>query len=333
MRQTAPELSTQIEAFRRATSVYVPAGREPRSIVCTVSPDDASARAAMARYVALVENADLPRPSTSRGRRVFVELAPEAAARFLDATARAVRHRLAIVVDGVVVSAPLVMSPISGGRYRFEVSPTFGNRTFTAALADYRRYHFKRPVTFAWRAMHYGYYGKDAENWRDQFSWPLFLGEEQMVRGYSYESFSADECAPPGSNVTGCPVFDRLIGSRLAVFNAELRVPLVGSRDFGLINLPFIPVEMAPFFDAGLMWTSDQAPQLRIADEANATPTTCNARSIANGICAERIPVFSAGVTFRFNVLGYLILETYLAKPFQRPQKDWVWGLQLMPGW
>ncbi|MCC7044945.1 MAG: VCBS repeat-containing protein [Acidobacteria bacterium] len=35
--------------------------------------DDTSARAAMARYVALVENADLPRPSPSRGRRVFVD--------------------------------------------------------------------------------------------------------------------------------------------------------------------------------------------------------------------------------------------------------------------
>jgi putative heme-binding domain-containing protein len=35
--------------------------------------DDASTRAAMARYVALVENPDLPRPSASRGRQVFVE--------------------------------------------------------------------------------------------------------------------------------------------------------------------------------------------------------------------------------------------------------------------
>jgi len=49
--------------------------------------------------------------------------------------------------------------------------------------------------------------------------------------------------------------------------------------------------------------------------------------------CAERIPVFSAGLSFRFNVLGYMILETYVAHPFQRPRKDWVIGVQMAPGW
>ena len=98
-------------------------------------------------------------------------------------------------------------------------------------------------------------------------------------------------------------------------------MPLVGTRHFGLINFPFSP-EMAPFFDAGLMWTSDQRPVLR--SPTRPTRRDHVQRPLApNGICAERIPVFSAGVTFRSNVLGYLILETYLAKPFQRPPR---WG-------
>ena len=60
---------------------------------------------------------------------------------------------------------------------------------------------------------------------------------------------------------------------------------------------------------------------------------TCSTEARQIGICAERVPVFSTGLSARINVLGYLIFETYLAKPFQRPMKDWVWGFQLAPGW
>ena len=225
-------------------------------------------------------------------------------------------------------------SPISGGRYRFEVSPTFGERNLTSLLADYRRYHFKRPVTFAWRALHYGNYGRDAEDWSDMLTYPMFLGEQNLVRGYAYQSFDpSEECTLEGGGLSGCPVFDRLVGSRMAVFNAELRIPLTGGREFGLINLPFLPIELSPFFDAGVMWTSDQAPQLRWDRESNTQPADCSALSVMYGICAERIPVFSTGVSARFNVLGYLILEAYAARPFQRPEKNWVYGFQLMPGW
>lgn len=221
-------------------------------------------------------------------------------------------------------------SPVQGGRYRFEITPTVGSRTFGTALADYRRYHFFRPVSLAWRALHYGNYGKDAEDWdfNTGLSYPLFLGEETLIRGYAPGSFDNDECGDP---TEGCPVIARLIGSRLAVFNAELRVPLIGSRDFGLVNLPFLPVEMSPFFDAGIMWTSDQPPQL--SEDASDEPVTCSQQAAMFGACAERIPVFSTGVSFRINVLGYAIFETYVAKPFQRPSKDWVIGFVLAPGW
>ncbi len=223
-------------------------------------------------------------------------------------------------------------SPVAGGRYRFEAQPTFGEITFNTALADYRRYYFMRPITFAWRGVHYGRYGLDAENY--QVISPLFLGEEQLVRGYSYGSFDVNECVVEGQpSQASCPVLERLIGSRMAVFNAELRIPLIGTREFGLLNIPFLPVELSPFFDAGLMWTSDQQPSLRFKRDTEERPTNCSAEALAIGICAERVPVFSTGISARINVLGYLIFETYLAKPFQRPAKDWVWGFQLAPGW
>ena len=46
-----------------------------------------------------------------------------------------------------------------------------------------------------------------------------------------------------------------------------------------------------------------------------------------------RVPVFSTGISARVNVLGFMILETYYAYPWQRPGKGWHWGFNLAPGW
>ena len=182
---------------------------------------------------------------------------------------------------------------------------------------------------------HYGRYGNDAE---DSRIWPLYLGDENFIRGYGYHSFQPEECL--GTATSSCPVFDRLFGSRILVGNAEFRIPLLGTPEFGLINFPIIPLEVSPFFDAGVSYAANQNPDFRFsqsgtgstvsADCTNPTQTGNTSQFI---VCTDRIPVFSTGVSFRANVLGYLIFEAYLAHPFQRPQRDWVWGFQLAPGW
>ena len=226
-------------------------------------------------------------------------------------------------------------SPISGMRYRFEFAPTFGTVVFNTGLADARKYFFKRPFTFAIRGVHYGRYGRDADNY-DRLS-PIYLGEETLIRGYGYGSFTPDECTVgTGGDPARCPVFDRLVGSRVGVMNAEIRIPLFGTSGFGLVNFPYLPLEVSPFFDAGVAWTGDQSPSFRLTNESTTTPANCATSQTGSGIlvpCAERIPVFSAGLSFRANVLGYMILEAYVAHPFQRPTKDWVFGLQVAPGW
>jgi hypothetical protein len=207
-------------------------------------------------------------------------------------------------------------SPVRGWRYRYEIEPHFGSLTFQQALADYRRYQLLRPVTFAFRGMHFGRYGQDAESTQLQ---QLFLGHETFIRGYSLFSFRAEECTPVESNgqtTQSCPEFERLVGSRIAVANVELRVPLFGTADFGLIELPWLPTEIAPFFDVGVAWTADESPTFGFETRT-----------------ADRVPVFSAGVTSRFNVLGYLILEAYWAYPFQRPERGGHFGFNLAPGW
>jgi hypothetical protein len=226
-------------------------------------------------------------------------------------------------------------SPISGMRYRFEISPTVGTVIFNTGLADARRYFFFRPFTFAVRGMHYGRYGRDSDNY-DRLS-PLYLGEETLMRGYGYGSFTPDECVNSDAATNSrCPAFERLLGSRVGVLNAEVRIPVFGTNGFGLINFPYLPLEVSPFVDAGIAWTDNQEPQLRFARETSGTPQGCANDQTQQGLlkpCAERIPVFSTGVSFRFNVLGYMILEAYVAHPFQRPTKNWVIGVQLAPGW
>jgi hypothetical protein len=41
----------------------------------------------------------------------------------------------------------------------------------------------------------------------------------------------------------------------------------------------------------------------------------------------------STGISARVNLLGYAVIEAYYAHPFQRPGRNWVYGIQLAPGW
>jgi hypothetical protein len=203
-------------------------------------------------------------------------------------------------------------SPVQGGRSRFEVAPVFGSLTYQNILADYRRYFFMRPFTFAVRGLHVSRLGRDAESSR---IFPMFVGQPSLVRGYDAGSFRPEECFD-AENDGDCPQFSRLIGSRIAVANAELRIPLFGTEAFGLLNFPYLPLEIAPFADAGVAWTSDESPRLEF--DRNAT---------------DRVPVFSAGVSGRVNLFGAAVLEVYWAHPFQRPQRGAHIGFQILPGW
>ncbi|NJD11416.1 MAG: peptidase S9, partial [Gemmatimonadetes bacterium] len=205
-------------------------------------------------------------------------------------------------------------SPVAGERFRLDVSPTLGTLNYQTLMADYRRYFFLRPVTFAVRGLHYGRYGRDAEGVTSSgelLLYPLFLGQEALVRGYASSSFDAVECQ---GNTATCPAFDRLWGTKIALASAELRIPLFGVSELGLINFPFLPTELAPFFDVGYAWGKVGATGLQVNE-------------------ADRKAVFSTGVSARINILGYMVLESYLAYPFQRPDKGWHFGFNLMPGW
>jgi len=193
-------------------------------------------------------------------------------------------------------------SPVWGQRYRLELGGNAGTVSYATALADYRRYfRLAKPLTLAGRVMHLARYGGDAQDRRLQ---DLFIGYPSLVRGYDPGSFSPDECV---STTGGCPVFDQLLGSRMVVANAELRLALLGF--LGVIpsrSLP--PVELAPFFDAGTAWRSGS--------------------DIPDG----RDAVKSYGASLRFNILGFAIGQLSYVRPVDRPRQGWMWQFSLLPG-
>jgi Tol biopolymer transport system component len=220
-----------------------------------------------------------------------------------------VQGSLALIRD---TSVPGYASPASGQRYRMEVAATGGDLRFEQVTADFRHYFFWRPWTLAVRALHLGRYGSDAGSAE---LLPLYVGDPTLVRGYDISTLAASECTPR-SGSTACPEFDRLTGTRLAVANLELRVPLFGRDDYRLVDLRFLPTELAAFLDAGTAWSAHSRPALRFAIHST-----------------ERVPVASAGLAARVVVGGLAVVQLYVAKPFQRPQKGAITGIVISPGW
>jgi hypothetical protein len=208
---------------------------------------------------------------------------------------------VALVHDTSVFGAT---SPVMGRRLRLDVSPTLGSVNYTSALADLRQYAMPfRPVTVASRVLHYGRYGSGGE---DPRLGSLFLGYPSLVRGYDSGSFSASECGTGG----GCPVYDRLLGSRLLVGNVEVRAPLFGL--FGAKSLygP-LPIEIGAFFDAGVAWGTSSRPSL---------------------LGGERQLVKSLGGTARLNLFGFAVLQLDYVKPLDRPGKSAYFTFNLLSG-
>jgi Tol biopolymer transport system component len=200
-------------------------------------------------------------------------------------------------------------SPVAGQRYRLEMDGGGGSLNYYTALVDYRKYvRLARPISLAGRVIHYGRYGGDADDSRLS---DIFLGYSSLVHGYDPNSFSTGECGSNFSSNGRCPVFDHLMGSKIALANAEARVELLGP--LGVIpSKPIPPVEAAWFYDAGVAWTGfDKATFLG----------------------GSRGGVSSYGTAVRINLLGFAVGEISLTHPNDRPLRNWIWQFSLNPGW
>ncbi len=197
-------------------------------------------------------------------------------------------------------SLSLYVGPIMGRRSRFEYAPAVGDWRFHQFLGDYRRYdQLFGPFTLATRAMFFGRFG------RDDGQFPIFLGNTELLRGYTAGSLRDNECVTDvGGTLSGCPALDQLIGSRIGVFNAELRFPLIRTLALGVLPLWFPPIEGALFFDAGIAWNAGN--RLVLSRKARQSPDRV------------RQPLTSWGFSARANVLGFVIMRVDYTKPLVR---------------
>ncbi len=204
------------------------------------------------------------------------------------------------------------VGPFAGSRWRIEASPNFGAWQFTQGLVDWRRYFFARPFTLALRGLVLGRSGRDADLFQQ------FLGTTELIRGYTAGSVINHECISSAAQ-NSCPELDQLIGSSLAVVNAELRFPLTRSLVLGFLPVGLPPIEGAIFYDAGLAWNSNSKVlwSRTAAQEAQA------------GL--YRAPLRSWGGSIRVNALGFVVLRLDYTKPLSRSYKTPYWTLSLGP--
>jgi len=239
------------------------------------------------------------------------------------------RVSLAYVGD---FSSSGLTSPLQGGRYRFQVTPQFGSRNFVSVLADYRRYFYREPVTFAVRGLHRGNYGANEFNGqltdnfvRETLGDPYQVG---FVRGYSFNSiFEEPKCRQQGVCDIG-----RLYGTRMALGSAEVRLPLLGPEVLSLSTFEYLPTDLVLFADAGVAWTSEDLTELSFSSNTIGTGTNGRLGTGTSESSVSAQPVTSAGVSARVNVLGAIVMEAFYARTFQRT-KNWDFGLILRPGW
>lgn len=212
-----------------------------------------------------------------------------------------------------------IAAPLQGYRYRIGAEKYFGDYNFTAYTFDLRKYNRFRPVTIAARAYTYMRAGKD-----ESALYPLFLGYPHLIRGYESASFR---------NNAGAFNFNSMMGTRIAVFNFELRLPFTGPERLAAFRSSMLFSDLNLFFDAGLAWNSDSKVAFRSTPRFLGTrPNPLDPNQPIE--VYERVPALSAGVSLRVNLFGALVLEPYYAFPFQRTDLDFgTFGLNFAPGW
>jgi hypothetical protein len=212
--------------------------------------------------------------------------------------------RVALVNDTALFGAT---SPIFGARSRLEVGQSLGTMKYTTVLADVRRYFMPvRPVTIAVRASQYSRWGRDSVH--PQLV-ELYAGYPELVHGYGLGSFDPSDCEVRGAGGT-CAVFNNLRGSGMLIGNIEVRAPLMGLLK-GEIDYGRVPIEIAGFFDAGLVWSTDDLPTY---------------------FGGTREVVRSVGAAARVNLFGLFIVEIAASHPFDRTGQRLQWQVGFRQG-
>lgn len=204
------------------------------------------------------------------------------------------------------------VAPLKGYRYRLEAGRYFGSTAYNQVLTDLRKYQYLKPFTLAGR-----FYYEGRLNPRNLESlnriYPLYLGYPWYIHGLDRNMFIGSWNQVGENNLSG---------EQMAVANVELRLPFTGHKKLALIPFNYVASDLNFFFDSGVTWSTKRAPITEGGPQGDAKLT-------------RNQPVMSLGVSLRMNVLGYLIIEPYVAYPYR--EKQWqgqVSGINFMiAGW
>jgi Tol biopolymer transport system component len=199
--------------------------------------------------------------------------------------------------------------PVIGRRMRFQASQSLGKLNFSDYLVDYRRYDpiIFNTLTFATRFL------TSLSVGRDEGFFPKYIGRPDFVRGYDRANFNYYDCTSIIGAQSTCNNA-QLAGSRVAVFNEELRFPIIRRFDVGSsFGLP--PVDGLLFYDAGLAWGKGITPHLGTA------PLGFDPNK-------DRYPLTSWGAGLRVNLFNLAILKWDYARPLVGGRKpNWTFSL------
>lgn len=216
-------------------------------------------------------------------------------------------------------------APLAGHRFRFSVEQYFGNNKFTALTADYRKYFWLKPVSFAVRSTNYIRFEKEVNS-----VYPFYLGNMGFVRGLG-GILNADI---EGLGLT----FRQLLGSKVMMVSGEVRLPLSGPKPLGLINLGGFLSDLNLFVDCGV--TFDDFKQFKdgtliytVLRDENGNVVIDNTGNVVYEYQNLKPSILtSIGLSARINLFGALVIEPYLAKVVSH-KGQFQWGLNIIPGW
>jgi Tol biopolymer transport system component len=219
---------------------------------------------------------------------------------------------LAFVSDNTTFGS---VAPLKGHRYRLEYGKFFGTASYNAVLVDARKYQYLKPFTLAGRFIYNGRINASNLEVINQIN-PLFLGFPWNMHGFWGNALNKQ---------IGSISQENLQGEQIALVNLELRLPFTGQKKLALIDFQYLPSDLNLFVDAGMAWK----PTRRIGDSYTTDVFGKNTFNFRNS------PIVTTGVSLRMNILGYLILEPYIALPYYNTKKQaLISGINFMvAGW
>jgi Tol biopolymer transport system component len=193
-------------------------------------------------------------------------------------------------------------SPMQGHRFRVGMDQYWGEWEYKNFVLDARKYYWLSPVSLAFRVMHVARIGPDATAVT-----PMYVGDPLLVRGYGFDYDRIER-----HNLT----YNQLQGSKVAVVNAEVRLPFTGPKRLAMIPSQSIFSELTLFFDGGGAWNK-----------------WSDFQTDPDPLFEEHKWIFSTGISWRLNMMGAAVIEPYYAFPLQEKVRGTLGVNIMMSGW